>query len=344
MTTKKQYITFLSLFASLAVVLLHTNGCFWRFSFDRYWLTANVIESLFYFAAPAFFMITGATLIGYREKYDTKTYFKKRFAKIVIPFLVWSLLFVLLSVALKKLSFSDLTLIDLFNNIFNTKYISVYWFFISLAAIYFAIPVLAAIPKQSRRSVFKYIIITSIVLNCLLPLLFSLTNGKLVYNSGLSMPLGLKFLIYPIMGYYIDNYEMSKKTRIAVYLCGAFGLCLILFGTWFLSYDAGKIVSTFKEYGNLPCVMYSAAVFLAFNQIRFDKVNKTIMKIVNFFAPATFGIYLMHMFFIEFLVTKNLVDKYSIIYRVGGAIVIFLVSGIITRLIQKIPVLKKIIP
>ena len=76
---KKNYITALNVFAALAVVFLHTNKCFWRFSAERYWATANIIESFFYFAVPVFFMISGATLIDYRERYDTKTFFKKRF-------------------------------------------------------------------------------------------------------------------------------------------------------------------------------------------------------------------------------------------------------------------------
>ena len=83
---KKNYITVLNVFAALAVVFLHTNKCFWRFSTERYWATANIIECLFFFAVPIFFMISGATLIDYRERYDTKTFFKKRFLKTLIPY------------------------------------------------------------------------------------------------------------------------------------------------------------------------------------------------------------------------------------------------------------------
>lgn len=88
---KKNYITLLKVLSAISVVYLHANGCFWTFSSEkRYWATANVIESFFYFAVPVFFMITGATLIDYRDRYDTKTFFKKRFQKTAIPFLLWS--------------------------------------------------------------------------------------------------------------------------------------------------------------------------------------------------------------------------------------------------------------
>lgn len=69
---RKNYITLLSVISAIAVVCLHTNGCFWSFSKERYWFTANIIECVFFFAVPIFFMITGVTLIDYQEKYSTK--------------------------------------------------------------------------------------------------------------------------------------------------------------------------------------------------------------------------------------------------------------------------------
>ena len=83
---KKNYITYLSVLGAIAVVYLHANGCYWSFSRERYWITANVIESIFYFAVPVFFMITGATLLDYTKRCDTKTFFTRRLKKTVIPF------------------------------------------------------------------------------------------------------------------------------------------------------------------------------------------------------------------------------------------------------------------
>lgn len=68
---KKIYIQILGVIACLAVVAMHVNGCFWQFSYDRYWITANIIECICYFAVPIFFMISGATLLNYRKRYTT---------------------------------------------------------------------------------------------------------------------------------------------------------------------------------------------------------------------------------------------------------------------------------
>ena len=68
-----EYISMASVVSALAVIFLHTNDCFWTFSTARYWFSANIIESVFYFAVPIFFMISGAMLIGYNDRYDLKT-------------------------------------------------------------------------------------------------------------------------------------------------------------------------------------------------------------------------------------------------------------------------------
>lgn len=100
---KKDYLTLLSVISAISVVILHTNGCFWIFNKERYWTTANIIECIFYFAVPVFFMISGATLLEYNEKYSTKTYIKKRIRKTVIPFLIWSIFGLLFCILYKKM-------------------------------------------------------------------------------------------------------------------------------------------------------------------------------------------------------------------------------------------------
>ena len=82
------YISLLNVVCAIAVVILHTNGVtFWKFNNNGIWAISNLIECIFYFAVPIFFMITGITLIDYRDRYSTKEFFKKRVKKTVIPFI-----------------------------------------------------------------------------------------------------------------------------------------------------------------------------------------------------------------------------------------------------------------
>ena len=79
---RMSFITYLNVYASFAVVMLHNNGIVWQHPTGRTWYSAIFIETFFYCAVPLFFMITGCTLIYYSSKYSTKEFFIKRIKKI----------------------------------------------------------------------------------------------------------------------------------------------------------------------------------------------------------------------------------------------------------------------
>ena len=128
MKEKTNYLSLLSVISALAVVILHTNGCFWKYSSERYWFTANIIESVMYFAVPVFFMISGATLIEYRKRYSTKEFFQKRIRKTLIPFLCFSIIGLFYQLYMGYIQVSDLNFWTVIDGILNVKYNETYWF------------------------------------------------------------------------------------------------------------------------------------------------------------------------------------------------------------------------
>ena len=86
------YYDLLNIAACMAVIALHHNGLVHTFTGDRVWkecLAAEVGE----LGSTGFFMLSGATLMAYREKYSTGVFFKKRLARVVLPWLFWSVFF-----------------------------------------------------------------------------------------------------------------------------------------------------------------------------------------------------------------------------------------------------------
>ena len=336
----KNYISFLTVISSLSVVLLHANGCFWVFSYEPYWISANIIESIFYFAVPIFFMISGATLLDYQERYDTKTFFAKRFKKTMIPFLAWSFIALLYMLYYKVYSISQIGERFIINNIFNTNIISIYWYFIPQFAIYLFLPFLAGVDEDKRKKIFLYIIVVYLIFNVTLPLVFRLAG--LTYNGNLYIPI-TGYAIYTIAGYYIDNYEIPLKYRKLLYIGGIIGLLFHIIGTWYLSYLAGMIVDLYKGYLNLPCIIYSFAFFTFFKYHR--SWNKTLMKIIGFFNGTTLGIYLIHWFLLDQINRRfPFISPLSLFYRVIIGIGIFILASVITRVLQKIPFFNMIAP
>ena len=338
-TKRIEFIDYLNIFCCISVIALHCNGCFWQFSSERYWITSVFIECIFYFAVPVFFMISGVNLIDYREKYDTKTFLKKRLVKIFVPFLFWSIVWVLMT---KQYRGKDV--IDIFELIINTKVQGIYWFFIPLFATYLSIPIFGFIDKSNRRKVYSYVVGLSLIFVVTIPLVCKLLNFN--YNYGLTPYVSSGYLIYVLLGYLLVNcYQFTLKQRRIIYLIGTIGLFSRLLTVMFWSLEARKIVNVLGGYTALPTVAYSIAVFVFF-QYDLDKmVNIDYLRKFDLskIAGYSFGVYLLHMFFIIGLPRVFHFSNYSILWRTIGVLVVYGLCVIIVAVLNRIPYLRKVI-
>ena len=280
---KKNYISILNVLACIGVVILHTFET--GYTSDANFVFEVLIRAIAYCAVPVFFMITGATLIDYRERYDTKTFFKKRLLKVIIPLIIWSIIYFIINFFKGKFSINDLSFKFVFEYFFLVKTNPIFWFFVVIIGIYLAIPVISLIPQESRRKAFLYIIIITFVFNQFLPdLLYHL---NLNYNYDLKFPLTYSgWISFIFIGYYIDKYEIVKKHRVIIYVLGIIGFLTMVVPTIFISYHKNESCSWFDEYYDAPCVLYSASVFLFFkSKINNNQIVTKIMPFFNFVAP-----------------------------------------------------------
>ena len=338
------YLSLASVISAFAVVMLHTNGCFWTFSTERYWVTANIIESVMYFAVPVFFMVSGATLIDYRDRYTTKQFAKKRIQKTVIPFIIWSIIGVIYLVYRKywtaewSVSWCKDTLIK----IFNIDVISIYWFFGALFSIYLCIPFVACIQKELRIKIYTYIVAVAFLFNSLIPFVSQIFHVS--YSNKITIPVGSGYIIYLLLGYILSKKSLSVKQRCVVYGLAIIGLVMHVLGTYSLSFEAGSIVQTYKGYLNVPCILYSVGMFVLFKQVG-EKIKSTkFISVIEWLSGYTFAVYLLHWFVKDTMVRELNINVQSVLYRLGGPIVIFAICVGITGLIRKIPIVRKILP
>ena len=110
------YISFIKFVSAFSVLIIHTNGMFWDFSSTEfYWKAANVIESVFYFAVPMFYMVVGITLFDFYDRYTLKEYLHKRFTKVFIPFLTWSIIALFGKIYFRKVPINEISILYWFN-------------------------------------------------------------------------------------------------------------------------------------------------------------------------------------------------------------------------------------
>lgn len=336
---KKNYITVLNVLACFMVVMLHVNGDFWEFSFTKKWIFANAIESLAYFAVPVFFMISGANLIDYRNRYSTRMYIKKRIKKVVIPFIGWSIMGIIASLLFKSVSFGMIDFKFIIDGIFNSKIVEIYWFFIPLITVYLAIPIYSLIPVLNRKKAYMYMIAWAMITISILPLCFKIL--KIKFNNDISAGVVGGYCIYALIGYLIDHYKI-KKRKIFI-IIGILGLGIHFFGTWYLSYKIGEIDTMFKGYLNIPTVMYSVTIYYLFKE--FVNINNPkIINKLNNISNATFGIYLIHIYIIR-IIEKILHIRTSFtFFKLIETCAVFIVSYLIIYIMKKIPIIKELVP
>ena len=342
------YITLLSVISAVAVVIIHVNSdCFGNLGSDnRYWFGANIIECIVYFAVPIFFMISGATLIDYRDRYSTKEYFIKRIKKTVIPYIIWTAVSIIYFVLINRINISEINLRYLIERFISPTW--VYWFFAPLFIAYCIIPLLSLVPKEKRRIIFFYLAVLSFISNSVIPFI---QNSVYFFNFKNPFIVGGEYTFYVLAGYWLRNFKLDRKKEIAVYITSVAGLLIHTIGTYSLSMNAGKLIDIFKGYNNVPCVLYSLGIFLLFKNYGNKLMSKFLNKPVNFLAKYTFGIYLIHMYFVEMLPKligysgmndADVVD--SPLYRLAAVLIIIPVCILIIFLLRKIPAIRHIVP
>lgn len=340
-----KYISLASVVSAIGVVYLHTNGCFWQFSKTaNYWPSANIIESVCYFAVPVFFMISGATLMDFYERYDLKTYAKKRMYKTVIPYLFWSIFGLLFQIfILKSIDPASVRITFIIKGLLTGKLVAIYWFFVPLFSIYLCLPLFAAVPKERRIKLFSFLTIAAFLLNILLPFILTLYGARDV--GTFSVGVGAGYLIYIMLGYLLTQIEIPKRWRFAIYGLGFIGLLLHIIGTYRLSMAARQIVSTYKGYVNVPCVLYSIAIFVFFRYAGTKCMSyKGVNKIIEILSKYTFNLYLLHWYVLQILLKLFHLDDHSLIIRLIAPFGITLIVVFISWALRKLRPMRRLLP
>lgn len=352
MENNKKYILYfdlLNIFACFAVVALHVNGAVHTFAKTRNWVSCMFIEALFYFAVPVFFMLTGATLMNYRKRYDTGAFFKKRIFKTFVPFMIWSIIGICWSIFYTKgMKISDInTPAKFISAVINCKGMGIYWFFPALFSVYLTIPLFSLVDEDKRigkKGIFTYLILVYIVLNVLLPFVCRLTGIQ--WNSALNAVSCGGYVVWFLIGYLLANTDINKKFRILIYILGLIGFFVYFYLTVQNSFKTGKFDKTYAGYMNIPAMLMGTAVFVFFKYGKWNFIDKheKAVRFVRNLSSASFGVYLIHYYLKDFSIRHFGIDPRSTLYRIVGTFIIYGLSVIIVRVIQKSPVIRKMVP
>lgn len=344
MKERVHYFDFLNIIACMAMLNLHHNGVSHEFSTEPWWPQALIVEVICYWAVPVFFMLSGATLMGYRARYSTADFFKARFKRTFIPFILWSIVWGAFLYMKQKNTIDNFDPSPAIGSlkwwvagILYTKFQGVYWFFIPLFGLYLLMPMLSSL-KNPRR--------VAIYLASLIFVVTGLVNPLLVLAQWPPVGAAQNAMAGPVMfallGCIIMDTKVSSKWlwALSIATIGCF-----VFRYWHIYHFSGidgKLNELLYDYYYFTSVIPAVTVFALVKEKFPIKIGPSTAKVLKTLSACSLGIYLLHMA-VMFGEERLGVDRYSLYYRGVMFFVNYLLCFVIVYLTKKVPFLGKYI-
>jgi surface polysaccharide O-acyltransferase-like enzyme len=295
--TKLQWADSLRALATIAVIVLHVTAPLLTSmeSLTDWWI-GNIIESSVRFSVPVFFMLTGALLFD--KEYPIGIFLKKRFFRVIVPFIFWSMIYILFSLLIKTLHNEQLDfckvvmfIIDQYKN--SSSYHL--WFVYTLLGIYLFIPIISKwINNSTNKEILYFLLLWLTTVLFAYPILS-------IFKTKIDFSYFTGFLGYTILGYYLRKIKFKnsqKKDFIAIVLF-LIGLIITILGTYFLFKINGEMDELYYEYLTLNVLMCSIGIYLYVKDKNIK--NQSVLKFLNLINRFSYGIYLVHILVLIFL-------------------------------------------
>ena len=292
---------------------------------------------------PLFFLMSGYLLLSKEE--DTWTFFKKRAAKILIPFLVWSIFYdVYASHAFAETGVTLDAILKMFIRILRGPRAAHLWFFYSLIGLYFFTPILRLFVAKAKNSDILYYIALWFVI---MPIMFILEEFTPLKN-GFELYYAAGYVGYFLLGLYLGRLATTPRL-----LWVALGLFVagfaFTFAVFYLDLPPQNNEFPFRSYPSLNIVLMAIGAFILLKAAG-ERNSPRLARFSSLVSPSSFGIYLVHSIILVGMAAAwesfgfETAAGPSLLVIPLVAVVAFLLSWGVTAIMRRIPVLRAVVP
>jgi len=362
------FLDYTRIFAIFMVILVHASENF--YGADSSGLAGNVSmlanqANRFWVAfydggiaricVPLFFMISAYLLVPMKKDMTMTGFYKRRFGHILIPFVFFLLAYTFLPLLWGQMtweqSWADFKRLPL-----NFPSMAGHlWFMYPLISLYLFIPIISpwlekATAKEER--IFLYIFCLSTLITWFHRLLNQEVWGECFWNSYHMLWYCSGFIGYLVLAHYVRfhiDWSTARKLKVGI-PCWVLGAAFT-FMSFYVMGTPGKVLETpllewSWEFCTPNLLVSTFGAFLVFSCIPEEHHAP---KFVTELSRLSFGIYLVHLFFLS-NISKVFVngDQANPLVHVGLAIpciaiLSFICSAVAVKLISLIPFGKKIV-
>ncbi len=294
--TIELYLNYLRGIAILCVILLHALTYYLHdasFYGSNSWYLFLVFNSMGRVGVPLFLMISGYLHLQSDLANDILEFYKKRIPPIVVPLLIWNILYFLFKSILGEVDFSlNLLLEELLE--MGTYYHL--WYLYTMLGIYLVTPF------------FKKIVCNSTTMELWIFLILIAFTGTLRPFLNVNFPIHIFFfdslfngyLTFYVMGYVLGTRKASRKTT---YLFMALALCFTLHNAIYCHIHSSleKIMMPFNGGYALHHLVNAVALFSFASYLCSKFPERKGSFFSNFLAKYSFSVYLLHAAVMELL-------------------------------------------
>lgn len=333
--------------AIVSVIIIHTSFQTLLQIKDisySYWLTANIFNSCARFCVPLFLMLSG--VLVFNLKYPTAGEFlKKRFSRILLPFVFWTLVYILLKLAILYLrsgydTFIGTCLPQIYGDLLHGPSYQ-FWFIYMLIGLYLFFPIIRNwICNAPKKEIEYFLILWLLTLLIAIPAIKNnFPDFNLIYFSG--------YIGFPVAGYYFSHFPVpftKSKILLLSSLIFTVSTLISIIGTTIYSYSSEIYFQDFHAYLSLNVAAASIAGFLFIKTIS-EKRTQKLPKILDNISKFTYGIYFCHVLFIDAInkIHFPAVLTNPIVEIPVKAIFTLAASLLLMMLLNKIPYARKLI-
>lgn len=345
------YLDMLRCLAIFAVVLMHCAMPLLGRVDDRAALWAGLAyAALCIFCVPLLLMISGALILGDTRPMDTRTFYRRRLSKIVIPLLVWSAVYYGLNCLTEG---STVNVVSFLKRTLAGLWAGPLWFLYMMAGVYLMVPFLKpafADPRAGRTWAFVAVLFGLQTLNFLVKFLWSQELNRFLTRAVFPYYFG-----YFVLGYALNATPVRVPGGKATLLAGVIlpAACMAV-GEYQAHFSESLVPNLFFNYqGPLTAIM-AGSVFLLFKG-RAATLGKPWAGLLRTVSGLTYGVFLTHIA-VLMLLTGTIpwvfapghgLDVDTLGPWAGPlltAVNVFVLSALLTYVLRRLPFIRRAIP
>lgn len=272
----------------------------------------DIVSKSFYFTMPLFVMISGGLLLSKDINY--KDIFFKYIRRMVFVLIIFGGAFAFMEEYFLTKTIELSMIGSIIKRIFTGDLWAHMWYIYLMIALYLITPLLRKWVKHSNNNEQLWFLIILYILT----ILSGEFCGLIGIQTAFYIPINTGFVFTYLLGYYIFNNDLSKKKETILYIFSI----LSIIGIILLSYF--KVCNYLVGYTSTLCIIVAIGVLYILKNRTITK-KKIISNLIRMLGECSFGIYIIHQFYINIIYKFLKMDFILTMPYLGILIYVFIV-------------------